>query len=583
MTTPPNEYDTDTLLKLFDSVKTGIIVINRKYDLIMANKTAFRILEMAEDSLQKSCTCFNLLYHRTEPCEGCPVNMEENSIESKQKSLTLKTKDNRDVFIRIFYTKWDGNFVLTLFDVTQEVTVVRKIDLIRKELQTKNILLERRRQGTMEEQHNLEQLLDTLPEALVSVSAAYEIQRKNKAVSEKLPFKNASTCYELMGQDLPCEHCPAESGFDQADMKKKGHFINDRYFTETIIKSPFDDGGLLLFADTTRQIQLTEKIRKQRETITRKNEILSGLVDISSKMQKDPDPESVTGYFLQTFLDVVNSDSAVVISDDIRAGNLWFTVQKGISKKEMLTTSRAYLSREIQSRSSDMIPEESLPWKNSTQIQLKGGDGERVGVILIKDEFNEEDNKLAKLFFEPFGAYVHNKLLMRKLEEKANTDPMTGLYNRGYLDQAIKEETEKLKKFNIQYSIVMADVNRLKKANDDYGHEAGDNLILTVADLLEKEVRPVDVVARTGGDEFLILLADCNNEGANNFINRLTKKTFHEVSIEVGKNERFPVTVSFGAAGTDKYKPEELIKEADRTMYENKEAFYAKNKNLRYR
>ncbi|MCK5543936.1 MAG: GGDEF domain-containing protein, partial [Desulfobulbaceae bacterium] len=184
---------------------------------------------------------------------------------------------------------------------------------------------------------------------------------------------------------------------------------------------------------------------------------------------------------------------------------------------------------------------------------------------------------------EPFGAYVHNKLLMRKLEEKANTDPMTGLYNRGYLDQAIKEETEKLKKFNIQYSIVMADVNRLKKANDDYGHEAGDNLILTVADLLEKEVRPMDVVARTGGDEFLILLADCNNEGANNFINRLTKKTFHEVSIEVGKNERFPVTVSFGAAGTDKYKPEELIKEADRTMYENKEAFYAKNKNLRYR
>ncbi|MCK5232260.1 MAG: diguanylate cyclase, partial [Desulfobulbaceae bacterium] len=99
----------------------------------------------------------------------------------------------------------------------------------------------------------------------------------------------------------------------------------------------------------------------------------------------------------------------------------------------------------------------------------------------------------------------------------------------------------------------------------------------------KKEVRTVDLVARTGGDEFVILLTDCNNKGANNFIDRLTEKTFHEISIEVGENERFPVTVSFGAAGTDKYKPEELIKEADRLMYENKEAFYAKNKNLRYR
>ena len=573
---PPAKNNTDTLLRLFDSIQTGLIVINREYNIIMANEAAFRIIgKKHEDSSQVSRTCFNLLYHRTEPCEDCPIKIKE-TFELTQKSLALKMEDNRDVFIRIFYSKWDDNFVFTLFDVTQEVTVVRKIDLIRKELQTKNVLLEHRQENTIQERHNLELLLDTLPEALVSVSAAYEIQRKNKAVSENLPIKNASTCYELMGQDLPCEDCPAEPGFDQGDMKKKGHFIKNRYFTETIIKSPFDDGGLLLFADTTRHIQLTEKIKKQ-------NKILSGLVDISAQMQKDTNPESVTDSFLQIFLNVVNSDSAIVISDDIRAGNLGFSVQKGITEEEMITTSRAYLSRDIQSRATDIIPEKFLPWESATQVHLRGIDGERVGIILVKGKFNREDNESAKLFFEPFGVYMHNQLLRRRLEEKADTDPLTGLYNRGYLDRAIKEETEKLKKFNIQYSIVMADVNRLKKANDNYGHEAGDKLILTVAGLLKKEVRTVDVVARTGGDEFIILLADCNNKGANNFIDRLTKKTFHETSIEVGENERFPVTVSFGAAGVDKHKPEDLIKEADRLMYENKEAFYAKNKNLRYR
>ena len=107
------------------------------------------------------------------------------------------------------------------------------------------------------------------------------------------------------------------------------------------------------------------------------------------------------------------------------------------------------------------------------------------GLLLLQGAFKtEEEKEIIDLFTEPLGTYIDNRLLSRKLEEKANTDPLTRLYNRAYLDQAIIEETEKRQKLNMDFSVVVADINRLKKANDLYGHEAGDRLILTVSELL---------------------------------------------------------------------------------------------------
>jgi diguanylate cyclase (GGDEF)-like protein len=170
---------------------------------------------------------------------------------------------------------------------------------------------------------------------------------------------------------------------------------------------------------------------------------------------------------------------------------------------------------------------------------------------------------------------------MRQLEERANTDPLTGLYNRGYFDIVLSEEKKKYEEYNIPFAVVAADVNRLKQANDEYGHEAGDLLILTVARKLNSAIRETDCVARIGGDEFVLLLANTTHEMAQAVVQRFTGTLFKEVTIDVRDGKRFPVTVSFGASGVDVVAPEELLNDADRRMYEAKEFYYQSH--MRYR
>lgn len=127
----------------------------------------------------------------------------------------------------------------------------------------------------------------------------------------------------------------------------------------------------------------------------------------------------------------------------------------------------------------------------------------------------------------------------------------------------------------------MLDVNGLKKTNDLYGHEIGDRLLTVVSERLKSSIRNSDVVARTGGDEFIILLKGTSDQGARKFIERLENEFFKDLFIDIVDQKRLGVTVSLGAAGTDKFPPHELIREADRFMYEAKNAYYSRN--IRYR
>jgi diguanylate cyclase (GGDEF)-like protein len=121
----------------------------------------------------------------------------------------------------------------------------------------------------------------------------------------------------------------------------------------------------------------------------------------------------------------------------------------------------------------------------------------------------------------------------------------------------------------------------LKQANDLHGHEAGDQLIQTVARKLKSAIREVDCVARTGGDEFVLLLTNTTHDTAQEVVQRFVRTLFKEVTIDVGKGKQFPVTVSFGASGVDVVAPEDLLKDADRRMYESKQSYYESHKRYR--
>ena len=272
----------------------------------------------------------------------------------------------------------------------------------------------------------------------------------------------------------------------------------------------------------------------------------------------------------------LHAGAAGLIINDIRAGNIWVSHQSGMTEAEWKTVTKACMSRDMQQFKADgLLADTVLPWPKSSQIPLVGAQGQRVGLVLLEGSLGPEDMGILRLVTEPLGAYFQNQLLMRQLEEKANKDALTGLYNRGYLAQAVEEEQGKFHGYGIHYALVLGDVNQLKKINDQYGHENGDRLIVTVAEALRSTLRGSDIAARTGGDEFIVLLTNSTDEDAGLFIERLQERVFSGLSITLPDGTEFPITVSLGKAGTDKHPPDSLTKEADRQMYAAKDRFYA--------
>ena len=151
---------------------------------------------------------------------------------------------------------------------------------------------------------------------------------------------------------------------------------------------------------------------------------------------------------------------------------------------------------------------------------------------------------------KPFGmdqlrARLHKidreRALREKLYLRSITDDLTGLFNRRYFSQALRQETERAKRQRHPLSIIMADVNEFKRFNDQKGHVEGDALLKTVAKLIQGSVREyVDLVCRYGGDEFVLILPEIDEAKAAAVRNRI-KKNFNQTSVT-------GVTLSVGVA-----------------------------------
>jgi two-component system cell cycle response regulator len=130
------------------------------------------------------------------------------------------------------------------------------------------------------------------------------------------------------------------------------------------------------------------------------------------------------------------------------------------------------------------------------------------------------------------------------LARQATTDPLTGLPNRRSFLQRAEECLAKFLRYKTKSSIIMLDVDLFKQVNDEYGHEAGDDLLRNMGNLLYSVVREVDTAARIGGEEFAILLPDTNRLGAATMAERLraavdrhdflTRNGTHHVTISAG-------------------------------------------------
>ncbi|HZX11741.1 MAG TPA: GGDEF domain-containing protein [Acidobacteriota bacterium] len=165
------------------------------------------------------------------------------------------------------------------------------------------------------------------------------------------------------------------------------------------------------------------------------------------------------------------------------------------------------------------------------------------------------------------------KVALDELYELGVNDPLTGVYNKRYLIERLKEEINHSKRFEIPLSLVMIDIDHFKKINDTYGHLAGDQVLIKIAELIRSVCRNTDILARYGGEEFSIILRNTDETGAAVHAERVRKKIARKTfNLE---REKIKITVSLGIAGyqdPSQIKDEKhFIEMADRCLYHSKQ------------
>lgn len=139
------------------------------------------------------------------------------------------------------------------------------------------------------------------------------------------------------------------------------------------------------------------------------------------------------------------------------------------------------------------------------------------GVMMVfspRQEVTEKELNFLSLFANQVEMAITIANLFENLKKEAVTDSLTELYNRRYFNQAIQKESERAIRLHQPFSLISLDLDYLKKINDTYGHFFGDLAIRTIADILRKNARSIDVPARLGGEEFSVLLPGVDSKGA---------------------------------------------------------------------
>jgi len=194
-----------------------------------------------------------------------------------------------------------------------------------------------------------------------------------------------------------------------------------------------------------------------------------------------------------------------------------------------------------------------------------------LGVLYVESsepcEFSEQDVLLLRTLADLFAGALHNALTFQKAQEQAITDGLTGVKTHRFLMEALSAEWKRSTRANRPLALVLMDLDRFKFVNDFYGHLEGDVVLQRVGHILEQNCRRSDVVARYGGDEFVILMPETAIEQARQLANKLRGWIASDPLLR-DKN----ITASFGIAAFPVHgsTPQELIQVADSSMYLSK-------------
>jgi len=303
------------------------------------------------------------------------------------------------------------------------------------------------------------------------------------------------------------------------------------------------------------------KFKKTIELDISKEVIYGRLVDILYKKYKIKHfalYEVDTHTKVRTLIHITSGESICLESSDKDCNNC----RAFRTKSDIISTEFSDLCRGCDAKGCEYI---CIPFDINQDASL---------VISMTTKNKEEINRVNALipsikhYFEAAKPVVESRILMDKLRDTSLRDGMTGLYNRRFLEEFIDKVMSQALRENETYSVMMLDVDWFKMVNDTYGHDVGDKVIVAIGKLLRESIRDSDLAIRYGGEEFVVMLHNANEEGTKQVAHKI-HSGFSSLVFDVGNGETIQKTMSIGVAKfpTDGDSIWKCIKYADTALY----------------
>lgn len=168
--------------------------------------------------------------------------------------------------------------------------------------------------------------------------------------------------------------------------------------------------------------------------------------------------------------------------------------------------------------------------------------------------------------YSRYHSYNLLRQLQKNIQREANTDDLTGLYNRRYMYQQIDKANQKIKRYDRPCSILLCDLDHFKSINDNYGHSCGDQVLIETAKRMQQCLRNEDIAARWGGEEFLVILPETESKAAKQVAEKLRSKLCdHSISCS---KKNLTVSMSIGVLEINpKMNIEDILNNVDDALY----------------
>jgi diguanylate cyclase (GGDEF)-like protein len=344
------------------------------------------------------------------------------------------------------------------------------------------------------------------------------------------------------------------------------------------------DDDLRVMTELAEHINVAIERARLYEQLWRRVQQLDVLYDIMTDITANLDRDTVLKAIVERTIALLRVTHGMIALYDPEQNNLRIHYSVGMNRDYSgmrIAPGEGVIGRVAQTRQPLVVYDynqwegqapmfQEMPSSNVLGVPLLSGD-ELIGTLSagdvnLKRVFTDDDIRLLGMFAQQATIAIKNARLFAEVQHLAITDPLMGIYNRRYFFSAATREYERARRHHHPLAVIIADLDDFKQINDRYGHPIGDRVLQEVSGMFRRELRSIDLLARYGGEEIVMLLPETECSGVITVVERLRSRLMSAIPTERGDVH---ITASFGAAVNQRIRTpdvETLITCADQAL-----------------